>query len=89
MTVAEKHLAWALSSTTPMVDSTHLAKLVTANPHDSPPNPKQETVFEHEIAVVEETSWELFLTEPNSCLLEKHSGWVAGSESPTGANIAG
>lgn len=72
-----------------MVDGTHLAKLVTANPHESPPNPRQETVFAHEIAVVEEKSWELFPTEPDSCLLEKHSGWAAGSESLTGANIAG
>lgn len=72
-----------------MVDGSHLAKLVTANPHESPPNPRQETVFEHEIAVVEEMSWELFPTEPDSCFLEKHSAWAAGSESLTGANIAG
>lgn len=47
------------------------------------------TVFVHEIAVVEETSWEHFPTEPDSCFLEKHSGCVAGSESLTGAKIAG
>lgn len=72
-----------------MVDGTHLAKLVTANPHESPPNPRQVTVFVHEIAVVGETSWERFPAEPDSCFLEKHSGCVAGSESLTGAKIAG
>lgn len=52
MAAVEQNLARSLSSATLWLDGTHLAKLVTANLHEGPPNTSPGTICVYELAVV-------------------------------------